>query len=118
MILTQESSFLKAKEEFQEMNELAKQAVNNGVRIHGVESDVRKGLFKMWPGLRAGDRRCRRYLWDWRLAADDYVPGGNDSGSAGFFGVLQDWVLRGIMAGLCLTRDCVYRKSVPGNVYR
>jgi len=47
MILTKELAFLKAKEEFQKMIELAKQAANNGVRIHEVETDLWEGLLKM-----------------------------------------------------------------------
>jgi hypothetical protein len=47
MILAHEQAFLKAKEEFQEMIELAKQAANNGVRIHEVETDLWEGLLKM-----------------------------------------------------------------------
>ena len=40
MILTKELAFLKAKEEFQNMIELAKQAANNGVLIHEVETNL------------------------------------------------------------------------------
>lgn len=47
MILAHEQAFLKAKEEFQKMIELAKQAANNGVRIHEVETDLWEGLLKM-----------------------------------------------------------------------
>ena len=47
MILTKELAFLKAKEEFQNMIELAKQAANNGVLIHEVETDLWEGLLKM-----------------------------------------------------------------------
>ena len=47
MILTKELAFLKAKEEFQNMIELAKQAANNGALIHEVETDLWEGLLKM-----------------------------------------------------------------------
>jgi hypothetical protein len=47
MILTKELAFFKAKEEFQNMIELAKQAANNGVLIHEVETDLWEGLLKM-----------------------------------------------------------------------
>jgi hypothetical protein len=47
MILTKELAFLKAKEEFQNMIEFAKQAANNGILIHEVETDLWAGLLKM-----------------------------------------------------------------------
>ena len=47
MILTQEQAFLKAKDEFQNMIELAKQAATNGVLIHEIETHLWEGLLKM-----------------------------------------------------------------------
>ena len=47
LVLAKEQAFLKAKEEFQNMIELAKQAASNGVLVHHLEVDLWAGLLKM-----------------------------------------------------------------------